>query len=69
VATGTVKWFNETTGYGFIVPDEGGPDVFVHATAVKRSGYSFLPTGARVSYDIKPGASPEKMSAENLRIS
>jgi CspA family cold shock protein len=67
VATGTVKWFNEAKGYGFIIPDEGGPDVFVHATAVKRSGYDFLPEGARVSYDPQARGSG-KTSAENLKI-
>jgi cold shock protein len=66
VAAGTVKWFNEAKGYGFIIPDEGGPDVFVHATAVKKSGYAFLPEGARVTYELQDR--PGKTSAENLRI-
>jgi len=68
VATGSAKWFNEAKGYGFIIPDEGGADIFVHATEVKKSGYSFLPNGARVSFDLVPGRD-SKMSAENLRIS
>lgn len=67
MAAGTVKWFDQTKGYGFIIPDEGGPDVFVHAIAVKKSGYAFLPEGARVSYDLQQGQSG-KMSAENLRV-
>jgi CspA family cold shock protein len=67
MATGTVKWFNEAKGYGFIIPDEGGPDVFVHATAVKRSGYAFLPQGARISYQPVAGSN-SKTSAENIRI-
>jgi cold shock protein len=67
VAAGTVKWFNEGKGYGFIVPDEGGPDIFVHASTVKKSGYHFLPEGARVTYELVPGRNGE-MSAENLRI-
>jgi CspA family cold shock protein len=67
MATGTVKWFNEAKGYGFIIPDEGGPDVFVHAIAVKRSGYAFLPQGARISYQPVAGSNG-KTSAENIRI-
>jgi cold shock protein len=67
VATGTVKWFNEAKGYGFIIPDEGGPDIFVHAIEVKKSGYAFLPQGARVSYDLVSGRNG-KISTENLRI-
>lgn len=67
VALGTVKWFSATKGYGFIAPDDGGPDVFVHISAVQKAGYSGLLEGARVSYEAKAGRSG-KMSAEDLRI-
>jgi CspA family cold shock protein len=53
VATGTVKWFNATKGYGFIQPDSGGKDVFVHISAVERAGLSSLNEGAKVSYEEK----------------
>jgi CspA family cold shock protein len=67
MATGTVKWFNATTGYGFIQPEDGGADVFVHISAVEKAGYTNLAEGARISYEVKAGRSG-KMSAENLRI-
>jgi len=66
VATGTVKWFNATKGYGFIQPDNGGKDVFVHISAVERAGLSTLNEGAKVSYEEKENRG--KMSAENLRV-
>jgi cold shock protein len=66
VATGTVKWFNATKGYGFIQPDGGGRDVFVHISAVEKAGLSSLNEGAKVSYDII--ANKGKESAENLRV-
>jgi len=50
--TGTVKWFNETKGYGFIQPDNGGKDVFVHVSAVQRSGLMGLREGQKVSYEL-----------------
>ena len=52
MATGTVKWFNGTKGYGFIQPDDGGKDVFVHISAVERAGMSTLNEGQKISYDV-----------------
>ena len=66
MATGTVKWFNPTKGYGFIQPDGGGRDVFVHISAVEKAGYSSLQEGAKVSFDIVSNRGKE--SAENLKI-
>ena len=63
---GTVKWFNATKGYGFIQPDTGGKDVFVHISAVERAGLSSLNEGAKVSYEVM--ANRGKESAENLRV-
>jgi cold shock protein len=67
VAMGTVKWFNATKGYGFIQPDNGGKDVFVHISAVEKAGLSDLREGVKISYDVVPNKGKE--SAENLRIS
>ena len=66
MASGTVKWFNATKGYGFIQPDGGGKDVFVHISAVEKAGFSSLIEGAKVSFDIV--ANKGKESAENLRV-
>jgi CspA family cold shock protein len=66
MATGTVKWFNPTKGYGFITPDEGGSDAFVHISAVERAGMHSLNEGQRIAYDLEPGRNG-KSSAENLR--
>jgi cold shock protein len=67
MAIGTVKWFNTTKGYGFIKPEEGGPDVFVHITAVEKAGFSGLAEGAKISFELVTGRSG-RVSAENLRI-
>jgi len=64
---GTVKWFNPTKGYGFIEPDDGSKDAFVHISAVERAGLSFLSEGQKVSYELQPGQNG-KSSAENLSI-
>jgi CspA family cold shock protein len=53
--TGKVKWFNETKGYGFIAPDDGGKDVFVHISAIERSGLTSLPENSKVSYELQSG--------------
>lgn len=66
LAIGTVKWFNPTKGYGFIQPDGGGKDVFVHISAVEKAGLSSLNEGAKVSYEVV--ANRGKESAENLRV-
>jgi CspA family cold shock protein len=66
VATGTVKWFNASKGFGFIEPDNGGKDVFVHISAVEKAGLSNLNEGAKVSYEEV--ANRGKTSAENLRV-
>jgi CspA family cold shock protein len=66
VAVGTVKWFNPTKGFGFIQPDNGGKDVFVHISAVEKAGLSSLNEGAKVSYEIIQDRGKE--SAGNLRI-
>ena len=67
VATGTVKWFNETKGYGFITPDQGGQDVFVHISAVERSGMRGLNEGQKISYDLEADRKTGKSSAVNLK--
>lgn len=64
--TGTVKWFNTTKGYGFIKPDEGDADVFVHVTAVEKAGLSGINEGQRLAYELERGRSG-KMAAGNLK--
>ncbi len=65
--TGTVKWFNETKGYGFIQPDNGGKDVFVHISAVERAGLRNLVEGQKVSYEIQTDKRSGKDAAGNLQ--
>jgi len=65
--TGTVKWFNGQKGFGFIQPDAGGQDVFVHISAVERAGMSGLAEGQKVSYELMIDRRSGKSSAENLK--
>jgi CspA family cold shock protein len=65
--TGTVKWFNSTKGFGFIQPDNGTTDVFVHASAVERAGMRSLSDGQKISYEVVPDRKSGKSSAENLQ--
>jgi CspA family cold shock protein len=67
MAKGTVKWFNSTKGYGFIQPDDGGKDAFVHISAVERAGLRTLNEGQKVSYEVQAGRDG-KSSAENLSV-
>ncbi len=66
MSTGTVKWFNPTKGYGFIEPDDGSKDVFVHISAVERSGIGNLREGQRLSFELERGQQG-KVSAVNLK--
>jgi cold shock protein len=68
MATGTVKWFNSQKGFGFIEPDQGGPDVFVHISAVERSGLRGLNEGQKVSYELVQDKRSGKTSAGELRV-
>ena len=67
MANGTVKWFNATKGYGFIQPDDGSKDVFVHISALERSGISGLDDGQKVSYDLEAGRDGRE-SAGNIQL-
>lgn len=67
MATGTVKWFNTDKGFGFIAPDNGGQDVFVHVSAVQRSGLSGLKDGQKIAYEITQDRRTGKSSADDLR--
>ena len=67
MASGTVKWFNTTKGYGFIAPDEGGKDVFVHISAVERSGLTGLADDQKVTYDLETGRDG-RQNATNIAL-
>ncbi|MDP7547259.1 MAG: cold-shock protein [Alphaproteobacteria bacterium] len=67
MTTGTVKWFNAAKGYGFIEPEDGSKDAFVHISAVERAGLSSLNEGQKISYELVPGQNG-KSSAENLSV-
>ena len=68
MATGTVKWFNATKGFGFIQPDDGGKDVFVHISAVERAGLRELNEGQKLAYDVVPDKRTGRSSAGNLKV-
>ena len=67
MATGTVKWFNSTKGFGFIQPDAGGTDVFVHISAVERAGMRDLAEGQKIGYEMVRDNKSGKMAAEQLQ--
>ena len=67
MTTGTVKWFNATKGFGFIQPDDGGKDVFVHATALERAGMSTLNEGQKVSFDTQEDRRTGKIAVGNIQ--
>ena len=66
MATGTVKWFNESKGFGFIEPTEGGDDVFVHTTAIEGEGYKTLLEGQTVNFEVQKG--PKGLQAANVKV-
>ncbi|WP_101065918.1 cold-shock protein [Roseovarius salinarum] len=67
MATGTVKWFNATKGYGFIAPEDGGKDVFVHISAVERAGLTGLADNQKVTFDVESGRDG-RSSAANIAL-
>ena len=67
MASGTMKWFNATKGFGFIQPDDGGNDVFVHISAVERAGLGSLSEGQKITFELERDKKSGKMSAGNLQ--
>jgi CspA family cold shock protein len=65
MATGTVKWFNDAKGFGFVTPEDGGKDLFAHFSAIQESGFKTLKEGQRVSFDVVSG--PKGLQAANIR--
>lgn len=65
MATGTVKWFNDAKGYGFITPDDGGEELFAHFSAIKMDGFKTLKQGQRVTFDLKEGEKGKQ--ADNIK--
>ena len=65
--TGTVKWFNDQKGYGFLQPDNGGNDIFVHISAVQAAGFNSLQEGQKISYELQEDQRSGKQSAANLQ--
>jgi CspA family cold shock protein len=68
MTTGTVKWFNSQKGFGFITPDDGGKDAFVHISAVERAGLTDLREGQKVGFELVADRRSGKMAADNLRL-
>ena len=66
MATGTVKWFNDAKGFGFIAPDAGGEDLFAHFSAIQSNGFKTLPEGGKVSFDVIQG--PKGSQAGNIKL-
>lgn len=67
MTTGTVKWYNATKGFGFIQPDDGGTDAFVHVSAIERAGMNDLQEGQKISYELVKDTRSGKMSADKLQ--
>jgi len=67
MATGTVKWFNDSKGYGFITPDDGGEDLFAHFSAITMSGFKSLKEGQKVSFEVSNGNKGKKQ-ASNIQV-
>ncbi len=65
MATGTVKWFNDAKGFGFVTPEDGGKDLFAHFSAIQESGFKTLKEGQRVTFDVVSG--PKGLQASNIR--